>query len=89
MTGFAQDANGRDSFVIIGAFILLLIRLEHHLSGQFARLYLAEDHPVAATRGTADSGSRLPRCHMRTASRRMLATTAIFFFLGFLVLIRS
>ncbi len=92
MTGDAQDTNGRDSFVIIGGFNLLLIRCRHYLSCWFLLISCGRQpdrHPLETSLPAADGTSALPKCHMRTANRRMLATTAIFFFLGFLALIRS
>ena len=83
MTGIAQATNGLDSFVIIGALIQLLIYFKHHLSQSFLLLSVTKNQAKAAIRQAASSGSAPPSCHMRPA------TTAIFFFLGFLALIRS
>jgi hypothetical protein len=92
VAGFAQDTNGRDSFVIIGAFNLLLIRCKHYLSCWSLSIPCGRQpdrHPLETSLPTAVGASTLPKCHMRIAKRRMLATTATFFFLGFFALIRS
>jgi hypothetical protein len=104
VTGGAQDANGRNSFVIIGRSILLSLRFGYYLAWAFFGFQMVAlfcfgplpgqtrpmpTYPLAVGVMAPSTSASRPRCHIQIASRRMLATTAIFFFLGFFVLMRS
>jgi hypothetical protein len=104
VTGGTQDTNGRNSFVIIGRSILLSLSFGYYLAWCFLGFQMVAHfcsgalpgqtrptptYPLAASGKAPETSTSRPRCHIQIASRRMLATTAIFFFLGFLALMRS